>query len=80
MSFRYLKSLLVRGASLQQAIDREESRPQPDRIRLLQLKKLRLQIKDRLYRLARAPSSRLQLAPAKAGGRPSSCTPYSRSF
>jgi hypothetical protein len=75
MSLRYLKSLLIRGASLQEAIEREQSRPHPDRIRLLQLKKIRLEIRDRLERLSRPAAGPLQLAPARAmaapRGRPS---------
>jgi len=75
MSVRYLTSLLLRGASLQEAIEREQRRPHPDRLRLLQLKKIRLEIRDRLERLTRPAAAPLQLAPARAmaapRGRPS---------
>lgn len=71
MSTTYIRSLLVRGANVQKAIERELSRPRPDSLRLLQLKKLRLVIADRLSRLRRRPevsdSSRLVAAPAVAG-------------
>jgi len=80
MSLGYLRSLLIRGTTIQQAIDREQARPRPDGIRLLQLKKLRLAIKERLYRIGRFTSSSLSLAPATRAPRDHPRTLKSRSL
>jgi len=69
MSSVNLRSLLIRGATIQQTIEREQARPHPDGIRLLQLKMLRLAIKERLYRIGRTTSSSLGLASATSAPR-----------
>jgi hypothetical protein len=53
MSVRYLKSLLVRSAKIQEHIEHEQKRRWPDQFRLLRMKKIRLAIKDRIMRLVR---------------------------
>ena len=70
MSFKYLQSLLFKSASIQHAIEREQRAPRPDWMRLLQLKKLRLAIKDKLYRLGIAPAGNVRLAPVPILRRP----------
>lgn len=70
MSFRYLRSLLFKSASIQHAIEREQRAPHPDWMRLLQLKKLRLVIKDKLYRQVIAPAGNVRLAPVPILSRP----------
>lgn len=70
MSVYRIRSLLVRGAAIQSAIDREQSRPRPDGLRLLQLKKLRLLVSDRLNRLKRKLSDPRHPEPPGAGDRP----------
>lgn len=72
MSFRYLRTLLLKSAQIQQAIEREYAARRPDWIRLLQLKKLRLIIKDKLNRLGVAPVATVRLAPAPVLRRPKS--------
>lgn len=64
MTFKYLRSLLMKSAQIQHAIEREYTARRPDWIRVLHLKKLRLIIKDKLYRLGLMPGNTLQLAPA----------------
>lgn len=51
MSVRLFKSLLFKSTRIQQEIEREQTRPWPDRWRLLKLKKIRLAIKDRMERV-----------------------------
>lgn len=51
MSVRLFNSLLYKSAQIQQEIEQEHQRRWPDRFRLLKLKKIRLSIKDRLYRM-----------------------------
>lgn len=70
MSFRYLQSLLFKGATIQQEIEREHRATRPDWMRLLKLKKLRLAIKDKLLRLGIAPAGNVRLAPAPVLRRP----------
>ena len=66
MSVRLFKALLYKSSQIQQKIENESSRPRPDSLRLLALKKLRLKIKDRLLHLiaqydpARNSSPKLQ--------------------
>ena len=66
MSVRLFKALLYKSSQIQQKIENESSRPRPDSLRLLALKKLRLKIKDRLLHLiaqydpARHSSPKLQ--------------------
>lgn len=74
MSSKYLRSLLIRSAQIQQAIEREYAARRPDWMRVLQLKKLRLVIKDRLYRLGLAPAGTVRLAPVPVLRRPLSRT------
>lgn len=52
MTFK-LPSLLYRSALIQQEIDAEQTRPQPDRLRLMRLKTLRLKLTERLHALNR---------------------------
>lgn len=54
MSVQHFKSLLFKSARIQEEIDWETSRPWPDWIRLLKLKKIRLSIKDRMAKLMRS--------------------------
>lgn len=56
-----LKTLLMRALRIEDAIGREQRKRWPDSLRLLQLKKLRLAIKDRLYRLTRRSFDRLSV-------------------
>lgn len=61
MSVRLFKSLMFKVSHLQQQIEHEHTRPAPNWLRLLKLKKLRLVIKDRINRLvyhAMAPQLR----------------------
>lgn len=51
MSIQHFKSLLFRSAKIQEEIEKEHSRPRPDWIRLVKLKKIRLAIKDHLEKL-----------------------------
>jgi len=62
MTIPFLKSLLIRSASLQREIEQEHARPRPDSLRLMKLKKLRLMIKDRLHRLPYSQAKPLRLA------------------
>lgn len=48
-----LPSLLYKSALIQQEIDAEQTRPQPDRLRLMRLKTLRLKLMERLHVLNR---------------------------
>jgi len=66
MSHSYIRSLLTKGAAIQQAIERESRAPRPDWMRLLQLKKLRLAITDRLHRLGASLGRQDRLTPAHA--------------
>lgn len=52
MSFQHFKSLLLKYAGIERAIEDEHKRKNPDGFRLLKLKKLRLEIKDRMRKLA----------------------------
>lgn len=52
MSVQHFKSLLFKSAQIEEEIVKEQSRPRPDWMRLLKLKKIRLSIKDKLYRIA----------------------------
>lgn len=56
MTIRKFRSLLFRHGEIHQKIEAEQRRPQPDTIRLLKLKRLRLAIKDELRRISRAMS------------------------
>lgn len=47
----FVKNLLMRVLRIETAIAREQKRRLPDHFRLLQLKKLRLVLKDRLARM-----------------------------
>lgn len=53
MSIKYFRSLLFKSARIQEEIEREHRRRQPDWRRLNKLKKIRLAIKDRLEDLFR---------------------------
>lgn len=53
-----LSSLLDKSSRLQQQIDAEQKRARPDWLRLMRLKKLRLQLMDRLHGLARMQHGR----------------------
>lgn len=64
MSFKYLNSLLARSARIHAAIKAEQRQLRPDWIRLLQLKKLRLMISDRLYQIGIMPPGTARLATA----------------
>ncbi len=46
----FVKNLLLRALRIEDAIKREQRKRMPDPFRLLQMKKLRLAIKDRLRR------------------------------
>jgi len=63
MSLKHFKSMLMKSAQIQRAIEHEQQRRWPDWIRLLRLKKVRLAIKDRIMRLAHQP---WKIAPRKA--------------
>jgi uncharacterized protein YdcH (DUF465 family) len=62
MSPKYLQSLLTKSAAINQEIAREHRAPQPDSLRLLRLKKLRLAIKDTLYSPGLAAPGETRLA------------------
>lgn len=49
----FIKNLLMRALRIEDAIAREQRKRMPDSLRLLQMKKLRLSIKDRLQRALR---------------------------
>lgn len=49
----FIKNLLMRALRIEDAIKREQRKRMPDPFRLLQMKKLRLAIKDRLHRALR---------------------------
>ena len=49
----FIKNLLMRALRIEDAIKREQRKRLPDPFRLLQMKKLRLAIKDRLHRALR---------------------------
>lgn len=51
MSFKRFKSLLMKSATVQLEIEKEQSRRLPDTLRLLMLKKQRLYILDKLHTL-----------------------------
>lgn len=57
----FMKNLLMRALRIETEIAREQKRRLPDHFRLLQLKKLRLAIKDRLMRAG--------VSPGRSGGR-----------
>lgn len=52
MSVQHFKSLLFKSSQIQEQIEKEQRRPRPDWMRLLKLKKIRLSIKDKLYKIA----------------------------
>ena len=52
MSVQHFKSLLFKSSQIQEEIEKEQRRPQPNWMRLLKLKKIRLSIKDRLLMIA----------------------------
>ena len=54
MSNAHVETLLFRRRKIKSEIEREQAARNPDRMRLMALKKLRLAIKDRLHRLALA--------------------------
>lgn len=54
MSVRLFTSLLYRSLRLQHKIEAEQSRPWPDRFKLIKLKKIRLALKDRMENIIRA--------------------------
>jgi hypothetical protein len=54
MLIRRLKTLQFRHGLIQEQIDAEQSAPRPDAIRLIRLKRLKLALKDRMRRIARA--------------------------
>jgi hypothetical protein len=66
MSYKHLKSLLFKSGSIQQRIELEQRGKHPDRMRLLQMKILRLSIHDRLQRFIFARSGDMRLAPVSA--------------
>lgn len=63
MLIRKFRSLLFRHGEIHREIESEQQRPQPDTIRLLKLKRLRLALKDEMrkldYALARRDHARL---------------------
>jgi len=62
MSLHNLQALLTKSVAINREIDREHRAPLPDSIRLLQLKRLRLAIKDTLYRLGLSTPGEMRLA------------------
>jgi uncharacterized protein YdcH (DUF465 family) len=79
MTDTYFKSLLYRHGELQSEIDREMRGANPNWMRVLKLKKLRLALKDRLHRLmqstaasASGPRSGGQRSGGQGSGRMSS--------
>ena len=56
-----LKTLLMRALRIEDAIGHEQRKRWPDGLRLLHLKKLRLAIKDRLYRLTRKNDNQISV-------------------
>ena len=68
MLMRKFRSLLFRHGEIQHQIEAEQSRPNPDTMRLLKLKRLRLAIKDQLAKIGRAIARRdeTSLAPVVA--------------
>jgi hypothetical protein len=50
----HIESLRAKHAMLEQQIDLENQRPHPDDIRLLELKRQKLHIKDEIVRLEHA--------------------------
>ncbi len=60
----FIKNLLLRALRIEDAIRKEQRKRRPDSLRLLQMKKLRLAIKDRLYRIWQ--KRRIQTTHAKA--------------
>ena len=52
MTFK-LPSLLYKSALIQREIDAEQTRPRPDRLRLMRLKALRLKLMERLHAIER---------------------------
>ena len=48
----HVESLKAKHANLEEAIDEEVQRPNPDSLRLSELKRLKLRIKDEITRLA----------------------------
>ena len=69
MSTGHSHALLTRKATIQQAIERELSAKNPDWVRLLRLKKLRLRLKDRLHLVA--TETKLQHRPPPLARSPS---------
>lgn len=61
MSLGLFKSLLLRSGKIQMEIEREQAQRRPDDIRLLQLKKLRLLMKDKIARSVRFGLKRASL-------------------
>jgi uncharacterized protein YdcH (DUF465 family) len=69
MSAAHVRSLIIRASTVQDQIRREQSATQPDWVRILRLKKLRVALKDRIVAIAlRAahPPRQPSLAPAAA--------------
>lgn len=65
MSLRFLKSLIMKSAKIQQMIEDENKRKWPDTFRLLKLKKIRLTIKDKIFQLTRGHKLTPRLVPIK---------------
>lgn len=57
MSNEHFKSLLFRSSKIQEEIEKERSRPWPNWMRLLKLKKIRLAIRDRIEMLVQQKNS-----------------------
>jgi hypothetical protein len=62
-SFKRIKSLLVKSATIQLKIEQESRKKAPDWVKLLMLKKQRLIVKDALHRLM--PRRKKAFVPAK---------------
>jgi len=71
MLIRKFRSLLFRHGEIHQQIETEQQRPQPDTMRLLKLKRLRLAVKDELRRVGDVMARRdaVRLAPVMAAKR-----------
>ena len=52
MSKNYFKSLLFRSGKIQKEIEKEQKKRFPDWMKLFKLKRIRLHIQDRLYKIA----------------------------
>jgi len=67
MSLKLFKSLLFKSLRVESEIQKEYKKPWKDHLRLVRLKKMRLQIKDQIKRLVRGSVRRFDSRSGNSG-------------